>query len=93
MIMSNFYIQKIFTMIMCGCIKRRCLEGMGWGGGDIFRKGGVTDGTYSAVQPNIDTDQWYKNFITHAYPQLHISDCSTTAEKQALTPINTDCAI
>lgn len=37
----------------------------------------MTDGTYCAVQPNINTDQWYKNFIAHAYPQLHISDCST----------------
>lgn len=48
----------------------------------IIRKGGSTDGTYSAVQPNIDNRSMVqKNFITHAYPQLHISDCSTTQKK------------
>ncbi len=50
--------------------------------GGIIRKGGVTGGARRAVQPNIDTDQWYKKFITHAYPQLHISDSSTTQKNK-----------
>ena len=70
MIMSDFYIQQIFAMITCGCRK------------DSYVAIGCHDkgGTCSAVQPNIDSDQWNKNFITHAYPQLHIRDYSTTLE-------------
>lgn len=77
MITSDFYIQQIFTMITCGCIKKD----VAWG---IIGKGGTTDGTYGAVQPNIDNRSMVqKNFIiTHAYPQLHISDCSTTQKNK-----------
>lgn len=42
----------------------------------------MTDRTYDAVQPNIDTDGRKKNVITHANPQLHISDCSTKEKKR-----------
>lgn len=42
--------------------------------------------TYCAVRPNIDTDQWYKNFIAHAYSPLHISDRSTTQKNKHRRP-------
>lgn len=70
--MSDFYIQQIFTMIIsCGCIKKM----------NMLLWGGTTDGTYCAVQSNIQISGT-KTPSLMFYPQLHISDCSSTQKNK-----------